>query len=66
MRDMIPTFGPLEYIQWVNIIKEYLPKVGIKYLMSEYSSVLFVAVINPYSVFKFLNILVCLLCTYST
>jgi len=52
------------------MIKEFLPKVGIKLLKISHVEILFlvfllfVAVINPYSVslnFKFLNILVCLL-----
>jgi len=54
LKSLIPTFGPL---QWVNMIKEFLPKVGIKPLKISYVrilvfvSLLFVAVINPYSVF---------------
>jgi len=50
-KSLIPTFGLL---QWVNMIKECLPKVWI--ILSELFlvSLLFVAVINPYSViFKF-------------
>jgi len=57
--SLIPTFGLL---QWVNMIKECLPKVGIKLLKISHVrilfldlvSLLFVAVINPYSIFKFL------------
>jgi len=53
-KSLIPTFGQL---QWVNVIKERLPKVGIKILKISYVrilflvSLLFVAMINPYSVF---------------
>jgi len=56
-KSLIPTFGPLQY---VNMIKKYLPKVGIKFLKISHIrilflvSLLFVVVINPYSVFKFL------------
>jgi len=55
-KSLIPTFGPFN-VQWVNMIKECLPKVGNK-LVSHVRilflvSLLFAAVINPYSVFKF-------------
>jgi len=56
-KSLVPTFGLL---QWVNMIKACLPKVRIKLLKISnvrilfLASLLFIAVINPYSVFKFL------------
>jgi len=55
-KSSIPTFGPLQY---VNMIKEWFPKVGIKLLKISHVRILFlvfllfVAVINPYSVLIF-------------
>jgi len=53
-KSLIPTFGPL-----ATVVKECLLKAEIKFLKIPHViilflvSLLFVAVINPYSVFKF-------------